>query len=96
MYTTWDPPPTQAAKDKQLADAMQRVRGLELEVAELEKECELHQQQEHALKEALRDVERERKREEVGWWWCFVSVVPHSIHLPSTNRRRRVVWTWHT
>lgn len=51
--------------DKQLADAMQRVRGLELEVAELEKECELHQQQERALKEALRDVERERKREEV-------------------------------
>lgn len=57
------------------------MRGLELEVAELEKECELHQKQERALKEALRDVERERKREEVGTrlgdWLCVIHTLAH-------------------
>jgi hypothetical protein len=51
-----------AERDKALAAAKRRAAELEAEVAELERECELRQAQEAALKEAVRDLQREAER----------------------------------
>lgn len=40
----------------------QRVRELELELSELERECALREKQEGALKETVRDLGRELER----------------------------------
>lgn len=52
-----------AEKERELAAARQRASTLEAEVADLEQECVLRQAQETALKEAVRDLEREMERQ---------------------------------
>lgn len=51
-----------AERDKMLHAAHRRAAELEHEVAELERECQLRQVQETALKEAVRDLQREIER----------------------------------
>lgn len=45
-----------------LVSSEQRVRELELELSELERECALREKQEGALKETVRDLGRELER----------------------------------
>ena len=51
-----------AERDRQLAAARRRCAEVEGEVAELEREVALRQAQEAALKEAVRDLQREVER----------------------------------
>jgi len=51
-----------AKREKQLAAAERRSQQLEAEVADLEREVTLHGAQQAALKEAVRDLERELER----------------------------------
>ncbi|KAK9843878.1 hypothetical protein WJX84_007774, partial [Apatococcus fuscideae] len=52
----------QAAREEELARMRDRTHLLEAEVADLQQEVDLRQQQEVALKEAMRDYEREKAR----------------------------------
>ncbi|KAK9864007.1 hypothetical protein WJX84_007296 [Apatococcus fuscideae] len=52
----------QAAREEELGRMRDRTRLLEAEVADLQQEVDLRQQQEVALKEAMRDYEREKAR----------------------------------